>query len=165
MSAPAMKIGIMAHTHDNPEAFEKAVAFFSGEKVGMVIHAGDFIAPFSLAYMEKLDCPWIGVFGENDGARQRLMKASEQRIQESPYVLNLGGTRVFILYSEQEFELQRNEIEGEGLVIIGEPYVASVERSEGLLIVKPGDASGYVAEKPTVCLFDSSENAGRIVEL
>ena len=62
-----MLVGIMADTHDNVPAIEQAVLFFNQKKVAFVVHAGDFIAPFSLKPLENLRCPWIGVFGNNDG--------------------------------------------------------------------------------------------------
>ena len=38
-------VGIIADTHDNRRAIAKAVELFNQRGVGMVFHAGDFIAP------------------------------------------------------------------------------------------------------------------------
>ena len=43
-----MLIGVMSDTHDNVPLIEKAVALFNDRKVGFVIHAGDYVAPFAL---------------------------------------------------------------------------------------------------------------------
>ncbi|RLB07482.1 MAG: YfcE family phosphodiesterase, partial [Deltaproteobacteria bacterium] len=43
-----MKIGLMADSHDHVPMIERACDLFNAEGVQMVIHAGDYIAPFSL---------------------------------------------------------------------------------------------------------------------
>ncbi|NIO23209.1 MAG: YfcE family phosphodiesterase, partial [Candidatus Aenigmarchaeota archaeon] len=43
-----MKIGIMSDTHDQTRRVRKAVDIFNKEKVELVIHCGDIIAPFTL---------------------------------------------------------------------------------------------------------------------
>ena len=64
-----MIIGVFSDSHDNIEKIKKAVSFFNDRKVDLVIHAGDFIAPFSIAPMEELNCQLVCVFGNNDGER------------------------------------------------------------------------------------------------
>jgi hypothetical protein len=56
-----MKVGLISDTHDNLPQIEKAVAFFNDKGVDFVIHAGDFVAPFSVAVLLKLNCDWVGV--------------------------------------------------------------------------------------------------------
>ena len=43
-----MRIGVISDTHDNLLMIKKAVEVFNRHGVGMVVHAGDFIAPFWL---------------------------------------------------------------------------------------------------------------------
>ena len=41
-----MKIGVLSDSHDNVHMVAKAVELFNDEGVVLVVHAGDFIAPF-----------------------------------------------------------------------------------------------------------------------
>ena len=58
-----MIIGVFSDSHDNIEKIKKAVSFFNSRKVDLVIHAGDFVAPFAIAPMEELNCQLVCVFG------------------------------------------------------------------------------------------------------
>ena len=75
-----LKIGILSDTHDNLVKLEKAVIFFNKNRVGFVFHAGDFVAPFTIAKLNELSCEWAGVFGNNDGEREGLSRISEGKI-------------------------------------------------------------------------------------
>ncbi len=46
-------------------------------KVGLVFHAGDYVAPFLISKFKKLNCRLIGVFGNNDGDHELLKKHFE----------------------------------------------------------------------------------------
>ncbi|ODS31814.1 MAG: hypothetical protein SCARUB_03062 [Candidatus Scalindua rubra] len=55
-----MKIGIVADSHDNVPAIKKAVEYFNQSNVEFVIHAGDYIAPFSTIRKRcRFYCIWI----------------------------------------------------------------------------------------------------------
>jgi len=43
-----LKLGILSDTHDNVPQVRKAVALFNREMVDLVLHAGDYVAPFSV---------------------------------------------------------------------------------------------------------------------
>ncbi len=62
-----MKIGIVADSHDNVPAIKKAVEYFNKSNIRFVIHAGDYIAPFSVKEFLKLKTKLLGIFGNNDG--------------------------------------------------------------------------------------------------
>ena len=68
-------VGLIADTHDHRPAIQTAVALFSERGVKLVLHAGDFVAPFTAKDFGKLDSAFIGVFGNNDGERAGLRKA------------------------------------------------------------------------------------------
>jgi putative phosphoesterase len=62
-----MKIGIVADSHDNVPAIKKAVEYFNKSNIRFVIHAGDYIAPFSVKEFLRLKTKLLGGFGNNDG--------------------------------------------------------------------------------------------------
>ena len=69
-----MLIGAISDTHDNLPLIEKAVQALNEQKVGLVLHAGDYVAGFVVPKFAKLNCPLIGVFGNNDGDHELLKK-------------------------------------------------------------------------------------------
>ena len=69
-----MLIGLISDTHDNLPMIEKAVKRLNEEKVELVLHAGDYVAPFVIPKFKALNCKLIGVFGNNDGDHELLRK-------------------------------------------------------------------------------------------
>ena len=63
-------IGVMSDSHDNVTMIRRAVSLFKDAGCGLVIHAGDFIAPFAARKLAALGCPVKGVFGNS--AREKL---------------------------------------------------------------------------------------------
>lgn len=61
-----MLVGIVADTHDNLELVEAAVETFEDHEVDVVVHCGDFVAPFSAARFDGL-WEFHAVRGNNDG--------------------------------------------------------------------------------------------------
>jgi len=46
-------IGILSDSHDNLDALEKAIRFFQDAGCALLIHAGDFVAPFSARVLNR----------------------------------------------------------------------------------------------------------------
>ena len=72
-----MKLGVMSDSHDNIPNVKRAVALFNELGVDLVVHAGDFIAPFAIDPLGDLNCRVVGVFGNNDGERIVVAKRFE----------------------------------------------------------------------------------------
>ncbi|MDP1862026.1 MAG: metallophosphoesterase family protein, partial [Gemmatimonadaceae bacterium] len=62
-----MLVGLLSDTHDRLPAIEALLLYMQKRGVGMVLHVGDFCAPFSLKPFIDLNIPMVGVFGRNDG--------------------------------------------------------------------------------------------------
>lgn len=65
-------IGVISDTHDNIEAIRLAVELFNSKRVELVVHAGDYVAPFTYAEFKGLNSKFLGVFGNNDGEKGGL---------------------------------------------------------------------------------------------
>jgi uncharacterized protein len=70
-----MKIGIISDTHDDIENVRRAIDIFNKEQVQYVIHAGDYVSPGIVMEFKNLNARLIGVLGNNDGERGKLLKA------------------------------------------------------------------------------------------
>ncbi len=62
-----MKLGIVSDTHDNLDLVDAAVSTFQTTGVDVVIHCGDFIAPFAVSRLNTDAFDVYGVRGNNDG--------------------------------------------------------------------------------------------------
>jgi len=165
-----MLIGIISDTHDHLPMVEKAIERFNEEKVDLVLHAGDYIAPFVIPKFKKLKAKMIGVFGNNDGDHELLKK----RFSENPSLEIHGGfakiivddAKIALLHGTEE-ELLRALIDSESfdVVVHGHSHTAGVYRKGKTLVVNPGELCGYLTEKSTIALLDTAKREAKIIQL
>lgn len=161
-------IGILSDTHDNIGAIRDAVNFFNEQKVSLVLHAGDYVAPFTVAEFRKLSCPMICVYGNNDGERKGLLRAfSEMNVEIKDFVELTHGGRRIALYHGTINELTAALISGGeyDVVVRGHTHVAQISREGKTLVINPGEACGYLTGRRTVCVLDVPALEARIVDL
>jgi len=160
-------LGIMADTHDNLPLIRRACELFNQKGVVKVIHAGDYIAPFSvLTLKENLKVDFFGVFGNNDGERLGLMRASEGRIHPSPSVLKVGEWECLVGHDLSEEVAEAIASSGRfRLVVFAHTHKALVKRVGESLLVNPGEVGGWLYGTSTVALVDLASLEGEIVKL
>lgn len=163
-------IGFVADTHDNLPMVDKAVKEFNQEKVQLVLHAGDYVAPFVIPKFKNLKGRLIGVFGNNDGDRQLLKKKMDEHdnmeLRGSFAEISIEGLRIALLHGDQE-ELLKALITSRSfdIVVHGHTHKAEVSRNGKTLVVNPGEACGYLSGKSTIALFETSRQEVKRVEL
>ena len=157
-----MKIGILSDTHDNLPKIEKAVKFFNRNKVGFVLHAGDFIAPFTVTKLKKLSCDWLGIFGNNDGERKGLSDLSEGKIKEGPLRLKLDNRKITLVHDKATINTKTEDAD---LIIFGHTHKTEVLKQENKLIINPGECGGWLTGKSTVALVDLTSLSAKITKL
>jgi len=69
-----MRIAVMSDSHDHIGNMRVALKRIRGLNIQMIIHCGDFVAPFMLKELEAAGAPVHGVFGNNDGDQYQLTK-------------------------------------------------------------------------------------------
>jgi len=165
-----MLIGVIADTHDNLPLVEKAVKYLNDQKVGLVLHAGDYIAGFVIPKFKQLNCKLIGVFGNNDGDHELLKKRFSETtnctIHDRFAAVEVEGYRIALLHGE-ELELL-NAIINSGYfnaVIHGHSHVKSVEKKGKTLAINPGELCGYLTGKSTIAILDTQKHEAKIIEL
>ena len=158
MSISAL-IGVFSDSHDNIPMIEKAVQLFNQKKVSLVVHAGDFIAPFAIAPMKELNCRVVGVFGNNDGERiginNRFQAVGE--IHDNLAEVGVAGRKICAMHYPELAE----PIANSGLydlVIYGHTHqidIRTINTPCGeSLILNPGETGGWVTDRSTVALVD-----------
>ncbi len=165
-----MLIGAISDSHDNLPLIEKAVKILNEQKVELVLHAGDYVAGFTLAKLKKLNCPLIGVFGNNDGDHELLKKRFSETenctIHDRFAAITVEGYKIALLHGD-ELELLCAIIDSGyfNAVIHGHSHNRSIEQKGKTLSVNPGELCGYLTGKPSIALLDTAKNEATFVDL
>jgi len=165
-----MLVGLISDTHDHLPIVEKAVKRLNAEGVELVLHAGDYVAPFVVPKFKDLKAKLIGVFGNNDGDHELLKKRFSEHegleIRGSFAQIIVDGMKIALLHGSEE-ELLNALIESGGfdVVVHGHDHKAEVYQKGKTLVVNPGEACGYLSGKSTIALLDTAKREAKIVEL
>lgn len=160
-------IGLIADTHDNLDCIEKAVGIFNDRGVDLVVHAGDMISPFTVPYFKKLDCPLVGVFGNNDGERRVLnIKFKEMGVDLDDFQEHHFAGLDIAVYHGTHGPVLSSLVQSENyhLVVTGHTHTTEVKRQGKTLMVNPGEACGYLSGKRTIVILEPESMETEIVE-
>lgn len=165
-----MLIGLMGDTHDNLPRIDEAVRRMNQEGVQLVLHTGDYVSGFTIPKLKALDARLVGVFGNNDGDRERLKEKfsenSRLEIRGSFAEMAVDGLKIALLHGSEE-ELLKALIESQSfdVVVHGHSHEAKVYRKCKTLVINPGETCGYLSGKATIAVLDTEKDEARIVGL
>jgi len=165
-----MLAGLIADTHDHLPMVEKAIKRLNEENVELVLHAGDYVAPFVIPKFKELKAKLIGVFGNNDGDRELLKKrfSEHEGLEIRGYFAKIivSNLRIALLHGTED-ELLKGLIDSESfdVVVHGHTHNAEIYRKGKTLVVNPGEVCGYLSGKSTIALLDASKREARIIEI
>ncbi len=148
-----MKLGVMSDSHDNVPNVNRAVGLFNDIGVDLVVHAGDFIAPFAVVPLEDLNCRVVGVFGNNDGERVVVAKRFEAiggEVHPNFADVSLGGKKIAVMhYPELAIPIAKS---GDyDIVIYGHTHKIDIRQGNSLLL-NPGETGGWITGRATVAV-------------
>jgi len=159
-----MLVGIMSDTHDNLPATRRAVEFLNGQNVDMVIHAGDFVAPFVARELKKLNAPLKGVFGNNDGERKGLYEALG--VCDEILEIEADGMKMAVTHGTDERivrALARSRLYD--VVIVGHTHHYEIREEGRTILVNPGEVCGYLTGIESVALLDTRRREVKILDV
>jgi putative phosphoesterase len=159
-------IGILSDSHDNLDRVRAAVRLFNDAGCDLVIHAGDFVAPFTADELRNLRAPVKAVFGNCDGEKAGLSRAFQGlgEIRKAPLAFSHAGLRFVVVHFDSAAFAQA----ASGLcdiVVFGHTHKPLVELRDGVLLVNPGEAGGWLGGKSTAALLDPAARTAEIVTL
>ena len=76
-----MRVGLMADTHDRLPAIAELLRQMQAAGVALLIHAGDYCAPFSLQPIEETSMSHAGRVRTNDGDREGAASGCQGRLR------------------------------------------------------------------------------------
>ncbi len=165
-----MLIGAISDTHDNLPLVQKAVQTLNQQKVGLVLHAGDYVAGFVIPKFKALDCKLIGVFGNNDGDHELLKKRFSETtnctIHERFAAVAINGYRIALLHGD-EIELL-GALADSGYfnaIVHGHSHLKGIQLRDKTLVINPGEVCGYLTGKPTIAILNTTKHEAKLIEL
>ena len=159
-----MKIGIISDSHDNLKKIDKAVKLFNRKKVGLVLHAGDIIAPFAIEHLEALKMPYEGIFGNNDGEKRGLAEKSKGRLKDGPLTLEIEGRKILLAHDCYSSEAIKSGGDAD-IWICGHTHKPDISRRSGKLFINPGECGGHLSGNATVALLDLEAMKAEIIRI
>jgi len=152
-----MLVGVVSDTHNNLLNVKRLVALFNKEKVDLVIHTGDISQPKTIDALSELDCPLLGVFGNNDVSEEGLIEACKKynyHFQQPPLVKELEGIKIAVFHEPDyinEFLEENNDI---NLVLHGHTHRYFNQEIKGIKVFNPGESAGMIIGKNAIGLVD-----------
>jgi putative phosphoesterase len=162
-----MRIGLLADSHDRLPAITELVRVFHEAGVGLVMHAGDYCSPFSLAPFAAATVPLMGVFGRNDGDPEGLREAAAAHVGtelfESPHSFEISGTRIIVVHDLGD--VMSRSIKAHSIVLHGSTHQYDVSTRGDTVIINPGEACGWLHGVCTAAIVDLETGQVERVEL
>lgn len=159
-------IGIMADSHDNLQPLKQAVRIFNETGCSLVIHAGDFVAPFAAQELLNCDCTVKAVFGNCDGEKKGLKKIfhSIGEIQVAPLIFNHKDLNIIVTHVPVPLN---SHIDSKkfNIIISAHTHKPEIKKGEKTLLINPGETGGWVSGKSTVALLDTKTLTTKIITL
>ncbi len=164
-----MKAGIISDSHDSLASLDEAVKILAAGNIDYLIHAGDFIAPFTIPHLAKSGAREVyAVFGNNDGEKKGLTTAFGRingKVFRAPYKFTLEGLGILLMH-EPYFIADGFSDPEVRVSVFGHTHKASIEERQNTTVINPGEICGYISGKRTLVLldWDGSEVKTEIVE-
>jgi len=151
-----MKIGIISDSHDHIENIKKGVQIFKDREVDFIIHLGDYVNPASVKAFKGAKL--IGIFGNNDGDKFRLINAFQDingEIKGDFCELEVDSLKI-ACYHGTEPQLKDALIEcgSYDVIAYGHTHECENKMVGNTLILNPGTAHGFW-DKATILIFDT----------
>jgi putative phosphoesterase len=148
---------------------EKAFAIFEREGVESVVHAGDWVAPFTAKRFQIYSGKLFGSYGNNDGEIIGLSRAFREMdgvVRGEFTEFELDGERATVIHGTYPPVLKAIAVSGEfPTIITGHTHIPLIEKRGEVLLVNPGEACGYLYGRCTVGILDTSEREVEIHDL
>lgn len=161
-----MKLGVLADSHDHLGYLRRAVEVLEERGVTAIVHAGDFVAPFTIPLLGRPGVPVHAVFGNNDGERVGLKARFAEiggDLHERPHEFTVGGHRILVLH--EPFGLDGLSAAGTWPVVIYGHTHQVDHRPGNTLVLNPGEVCGWLTGRATMAVVDLETRSAEIVEL
>jgi putative phosphoesterase len=156
-----MLVVALSDSHDNIAAVKKAGEEARRRGATLVLHAGDWVSPFTVRFLREAvgeGVRIVGVWGNNEGEKNYFLEMARRygvEIAGDAAELEAGGRRVAVYHGTSPVLLKALVESGiYDVVIYGHTHQAAVERRGKTLVVNPGELCGCLTGKSTYAVID-----------
>lgn len=167
-----MLVGIISDSHDDVDAIRRVAGLFRNRGVGLVIHAGDWVAPFSAkALREALGdgVKIVGVWGNNEGELLYFQKvASQFGVEIMGYAgsVEVDGKKIGVYHGTSDLLTEAMIRSGMfDVVVYGHTHRVDVRRVGRALVLNPGELCGCLTGRSTAIVLNVAELKAEVVEV
>lgn len=163
MKTHITKVGILSDSHDNMDALKSAVNLFNERAVDLVIHAGDLVSPFTAREIQKLSCPIVLVYGNNDGEILGLNRTFPGKIFQPPHTIEVNEKKVLILHDPILLKELENKTQFD-VIIYGHLHEIDIRPGKPM-IINPGECGGWLTGRKTVAIWHVDTDNVELIDL
>ena len=148
-----MILGVVGDTHNRLSNVEKIIDIFNEKKVDKVIHTGDITQAKTLERFSRLNCPLIGVYGNNDLEEEGLKDIAEQNgfsFHDPTLILEISNTKIAVFHEPDKVESFLEKDSSIDLIIHGHTHRYRNENIGNIRIINPGECAGIIKGKNSV---------------
>ncbi len=163
-----MILAVFSDSHDNIWNLRLALQRAAQERADMLIHCGDFCAPFVFAELAEFEGQVHCIFGNVDGDRYLMTDFADNKFSN----INLHGDLGEIEVEGCKLAFVHNPKLARGLaatgdyqaVFYGHSHEQQINRVGKCLLVNPGELMGRISA-PSFCLYDTEQDNITHIEL
>tara|TARA_Y100000746_G_scaffold205242_1_gene192270 strand:- start:369 stop:860 length:492 start_codon:yes stop_codon:yes gene_type:complete len=140
-----MLVGVVSDTHNNITNIENIINIFNKEEVKLVIHTGDISKPQTLRLFSRLNCPMMGVFGNNDRIEKGLKEVCDEynfNFQDPPFPLTIEDKKIAVFHEPELIDKYIKEHKDIQLIIHGHTHRYREETLNDIVFFNPGESAG-----------------------
>ncbi len=164
-----MLVGLISDTHDNVAMIKAAIRKLNDLDVGLVLHAGDYISPFTAKPYAELRAKMVGVYGNNCAEKEKLKEvyaAVGKELVGSFAEVEAGGRKIALLHGHDDALLRSIIAHGTyDVVVHGHDHKAKIAKVGKTLVVNPGEVGGWLYGRSTLAVLDTEKLMAEIEDL
>jgi putative phosphoesterase len=164
-----MRLGFISDTHDNVPMIKAAIKRLNELDVELVLHAGDYISPFTAKPYAELKANMIGVYGNNCAEREKLKEvyaAVGKEIVGNFAEVEASGKRIALIHGHDEALLRALTTRGfYDVVVHGHDHKAKIAKVGTTLVVNPGEVGGWLFGRSSLAVLDTDGLKAEIIYL
>jgi putative phosphoesterase len=146
-----MIAGIISDSHHKSNYLKEAAEFMK-TKIDFLIHAGDIGSIENLEIIEKLEVPYIAVFGNNDSCLFAFR--DRYNLVDEPYYFNLSNKKIKLMHHPYYFSVDAD------IIIYGHTHKFNIEKIGKSFFICPGEICGKKFAKIEGVLWDLEREKG-----
>ncbi|MGQ9473877.1 MAG: metallophosphoesterase [Candidatus Caldatribacteriaceae bacterium] len=159
-----MIVGVLSDSHDNLVELKKALDILQEEGAELILHAGDYVAPFSVQLLAELSIPWWGVLGNNDGEILGIFQKSGGKIKTPFLELEEQGFRIWMshFYQPAKWAFMSGHYD---LVVYGHTHEAIIKEEGKSILLNPGEVCGLLSGRSTIAVCNLEKRVAKLVSI